>query len=680
MKKIYSINESLSKDITLFEIFRTLLLILGIQLGSSYLAKSQELNYTRPSWLIGVAAGANFNFHEGTTQELNSNFTVPTAFHKGNGIGLYIAPLVEFHKPNKRWGFILQAGYDNRKGKFIQVISPCNCPADLSTNLTYVTFEPSVRFAPFKSDFYIYGGPRIALAFDESFVFKQGTNPNIPEQLANADVTGDFSHLNKNILSMAVGVGYDIQLSNRSKRTQFVLSPFVSFHPYIGQDPRSIESWNLTTLRVGAAFKFGGGQKLKNSNNDSVELGVPASSYENKVKFSVNSPKNISTKRTIRETFPLRNYVFFDIGSNEIPNRYVLLTKDEVRNFKEEQVVLKTPNNLSGRANRQMLVYYNIINILGDRMGKYPSSKITLSGSSEKGTKDGKIMAESIKKYLTSVFGIEAERIVTLGRNKPAHPSEQPGSSHEFELLHEGDRRVSIETKSPELLMEFQSGPNAPLKPLEVISEQEAPFESYITFNNKGGEEAFDYWQLEVKDSKGKIQYFGPFTKNQISMSGKTILGDKPEGDYTVTMIGKSKNGKTLKKESKVHMVLWTPPKTEEVMRFSIIYEFNESKAISLYEKYLTEIVINKIPKGGTVIIHGHTDVIGDIKYNEKLSWARANDVKDIMESGLIKQERSDVVFQLFGFGEDEKSSPFNNKYPEERFYNRTVIIDILPN
>ena len=74
MKKIYSINESLSKDITLFEIFRTLLLILGIQLGSSYLAKSQELNYTRPSWLIGVAAGANFNFHEGTTQELNSNF------------------------------------------------------------------------------------------------------------------------------------------------------------------------------------------------------------------------------------------------------------------------------------------------------------------------------------------------------------------------------------------------------------------------------------------------------------------------------------------------------------------------------------------------------------------------------------------------------------------------------
>jgi len=33
----------------------------------------------------------------------------------------------------------------------------------------------------------------------------------------------------------------------------------------------------------------------------------------------------------------------------------------------------------------------------------------------------------------------------------------------------------------------------------------------------------------------------------------------------------------------------------------------------------------------------------------------------------------------VHGFGEDENLSQFNNKYPEERFYNRTVIIDIIP-
>jgi len=36
------------------------------------------------------------------------------------------------------------------------------------------------------------------------------------------------------------------------------------------------------------------------------------------------------------------------------------------------------------------------------------------------------------------------------------------------------------------------------------------------------------------------------------------------------------------------------------------------------------------------------------------------------------------VKFQVRGEGENEKLAPFENKYPEERFYNRTVIIDIV--
>jgi hypothetical protein len=36
------------------------------------------------------------------------------------------------------------------------------------------------------------------------------------------------------------------------------------------------------------------------------------------------------------------------------------------------------------------------------------------------------------------------------------------------------------------------------------------------------------------------------------------------------------------------------------------------------------------------------------------------------------------VKFELNGFGENENESPFEKK-PEERSYNRTVIIDIVP-
>ncbi|HSO88750.1 MAG TPA: OmpA family protein, partial [Draconibacterium sp.] len=127
------------------------------------------------------------------------------------------------------------------------------------------------------------------------------------------------------------------------------------------------------------------------------------------------------------------------------------------------------------------------------------------------------------------------------------------------------------------------------------------------------------------------------------------------------------------------HLVLWTPPVAEEMMRFSVIYEFNNSEAIAMYDKYLTEVVTPKIPKNGSVIIHGHTDIIGGEDINLKLSLARANDVKGIMEKALAKANRTDVKFEVHGFGEDENLAPFNNKFPEERFYNRTVIIDIIP-
>jgi hypothetical protein len=36
------------------------------------------------------------------------------------------------------------------------------------------------------------------------------------------------------------------------------------------------------------------------------------------------------------------------------------------------------------------------------------------------------------------------------------------------------------------------------------------------------------------------------------------------------------------------------------------------------------------------------------------------------------------VKFELNGFGENENESPFENKTPEERSYNRTVIIDVI--
>ena len=649
---------------------KSLIVVALVWLSIQTPVQAQEVQYTRPSWWFGVAGGANFNFYEGSTYKLNSDFTPPTTFHKGDGIGLFVAPLMEFHRPDTRWGFMLQAGYDNRQATFDQVVTPCDCPADLKTNISYITVEPSLRFAPFKSNLYLFGGPRVAFNMDKSFTYQLGINPAYPSQAPTPEVKGDLSDMNKTIISMQVGLGYDIPLSSQKNKTQFVLSPFASFHPYFGQNPRSIETLNVTTFRAGVALKFGQGSLITTPEEKAAVIAEP------EVQFSVYAPANVPTERRVREVFPLRNYVFFNAGSSEIPSRYTLLKKEEVKDFKEDQLEMVTPIDQSGRSKRQMNVYYNVLNILGDRMIKNPSTTITLVGSSEQGPKDAKVMAESVKFYLVNTFGINASRISTKGQSKPNIPSLQPGGTLELDLLREGDRRVSIESSSPVLLQEFQSGSDA--KSSVMVPLQEAPAESYVVFDVKGANEAFSVWSVQLMDETGKVQSFGPYTQESVSLSSKSILGDKTEGDYKITMTGQTKSGNAVSKETTAHIVAWEPAKIDEGMRYSIIYEFNKSKAISIYEKYLTEVVAPKIPVNGTVLIQGHADIIGNDAYNLKLSQERANDVRSIVEKALAKAGRNDVKFEVSGYGEDPSHSPFNNKFPEERFYNRTVIIDIF--
>jgi hypothetical protein len=147
---------------------KTLIMSALILTGIQTALKGQDERFSKPSLWFGGALGANTNFYRGSTQKLNPDLTIPTAFHNGSGVGLYLAPLIEFHIPDSKFGAMLQVGYDSRRGSFKQVITPCNCPADLSVRVSYLTIEPSLRFAPFNSGLYFYGGPRLAFNIAKS--------------------------------------------------------------------------------------------------------------------------------------------------------------------------------------------------------------------------------------------------------------------------------------------------------------------------------------------------------------------------------------------------------------------------------------------------------------------------------------------------------------------------------
>ena len=615
---------------------------------------------TQPTWWFGVSGAANFNFYDGTTQRLNNSLFVPTAFHEGFGIRPYGSLLMEY-RPGRIWGAMLNLGYDGRGGKFDGVIAPCDCPATLKTNLSYLSIEPSLRLGSATSNFYFFAGPRLAFNYKKDFSYTQ---------LKQEDTNSEFSAIRKNLISGQVGVGYDFQISSPNSTTVVNLSPFFSYHPYFGQDTRTIESWSITTLRAGIALKFGKGTKAA-----VIETPIAVIPVRDVI-FSVREPKAVALKRQVSETLPLRNSVFFDEGSAEVPNRYVMLTKNQASSFKEEALQKEQSENMTGRSARQLNVYHNILNILGDRLRSNPGSAISLSGASANGPEEGKAFAESIKQYIVAVFEIDGSRITTQGRIKPLIPSEQPGGTKELTLLRAEDRRVDIESASPELLVEVGGGM---MKPVQIMATQVDPLDSHVVLNVDGAKDVLKSWSIDMTDEKGTIQHYGPFTRDQESIPGSSILGDRPEGNFKVTMLGETKNGLSVTKESSIHLVR-KDDTTEKASRYSILFDFDESKSIESYDKFLTDIVSPLISAGSTVTIHGHTDIIGEDEYNHTLSHNRALQTQKIIERALSNSGKSNVRFETLGFGEDLNRSPFENNTPEERFYNRTVIIDIVPN
>jgi outer membrane protein OmpA-like peptidoglycan-associated protein len=598
--------------------------------------------HLQPTWWFGGGLGANFNFYSGDIKNPTPTLTTLASFTKGNGRGIFAAPLLEY-RPDPLWGGLLQLGFDSRSGAFDDV-SSADSTASLEATLNYISLEPSVRFTPTRPGLYFFAGPRLGFNVAKSFTYGK---TGLPSQ------SGDFSGVRGTVLGAQIGAGYDIALSNPDAQTQIELSPFAAVH--FGQGPRSEESWTLTTLRAGVNIKFGSTSEVKKM-------------LEREVQFSVRAPKIIPIERKVKETFPLRNYVFFDAGSSRIPERYVQLTNDQAKGFKEESLFQPEPKDLPGRSARQLRVYRNVLNIVGDRMRRNSQARITLTGSAPNDASTGRAMATEIKNYLVNVFGIEETRITVEGREKPEIPSLQPGGTRELDLVTAEDRRVTISSNVLDVLA-----------PVQIVSLQEDPLDSDVLVNVPGAQNVLASWTLEVIDENGSTKRFGPYTSERERISGKEILGGHMQGRYTMVLRGETKAGQTVQKEETIRLVRSDQPEEELGFRFSILFEFDQSKTVATYEKFLTETVAPMVPNGGNVIIHGHTDIVGEESHNLKLSRERAQQTMDVLERALKRLGIRNVKYDTYGFGEDIRRAPFDNRLPEERFYNRTVIIDIVP-
>ncbi len=646
---------------------------------------NNDVKYEDARWYFGLAGAANLNFYEGSTHRLTDDLLLPATFHDGFGLKPYAAALVEYHF-NDRWGITLNLGYDGRGGVFDKVMAPCNLESELETNLSYFVVEPSLRFAPFQSGFHLFTGPRFSFNYQNEFVYKREIQHSSPVQ--HMEVEDEWSELNSNMISFQIGAGYDIMLSPPSSRTKYVLTPFVSFHPYFGQVPRNIETWSITTIRAGVALKIGRGAKVElpeivaekpiiEEVKEPEEPEEPVVS-EPPVAFSAVAPLSEASLIS-NELYPLRNYIFFDEGSAAIPDRYTLLSQAEARRFSEDGLKNLSSISINNHRRNQMVIYYNILNVLGDRMRTHSNTTITLNGSSAgQGQSVGKQQAEAVKNYLVSVFNIESNRITTNGSDWPQTRSFRHDQQSDANLRLDSDRRVEILSANTELLMAGESGMSGIFEPVIFSWDDTDYTKDHIVFSLTGAERYMDEWYVTLTGPAGDQLEFGPYKSARELVPGADVIEKAGAGRYAVQMRGVSKEGLELTRESSITI---RPELLLErnILHFSILFDINMFDIPIVYERYLQDHIAPFIPENANVIVHGHTDIIGNPAHNHALSLQRANKAKEVIESALNSLGITGTSFEVYGFRELIEETPYPNRFPEQRFYNRTVIIDIVP-
>jgi len=395
------------------------------------------------------------------------------------------------------------------------------------------------------------------------------------------------------------------------------------------------------------------------------------------VQFSVLAPNTIPIQHVVIETLPLSDYVFFDAGSTDIPSRYTLLTQAQASSFAEVQLkdCQKDPGT---RSSRQMKVYYNVLNIVGDRMRNAPTSTIKLMGSSAgKGVDIATANANSVKNYLVNNFGINPSRITVEGRNQPGNPSELVGNKTDLNLTSAEDNRVHIVSTSTDLMVEVVGNSALCLKPVQVVANDGISTDNTpVSVTVAGASDVLKTWSVVVTDSLGNVQNFGPYTGNTESLSGETILGSNNSGTYTMVLTGQTNNGGTITKQSTFSLVREAQPTYPE-QSASILFQFDKSVTIATFKNFLINTVAPLIPANSTVVISGHTDIIGSDDYNMNLSKERAKAAQTVLEGAMTSAGTTGVTYNTDGYGKNDMQ--FANTLPEERFYNRTVMIDIIP-
>ncbi len=360
----------------------------------------------------------------------------------------------------------------------------------------------------------------------------------------------------------------------------------------------------------------------------------------------------------VTQAFPLLPIVFFDKNSTQITDFYVKIEKPDEFRFEN------LPTN-------PLELNKNILNIIGYRMQNNPKGKITIYGYSDSLTEGGdcrlaRRRAEQVKRYLTSVWKINPNRIEIATGSANCYPKERTITQNDSGFAE--NRRVEILSNNPEILE-----PIAKKRYLELLDIQ--PKE--LVFDPTGSSQfGIQRWEIVVKSNNQNVFHFDgtgnpTVITEQITPSLFPLLRTSQPLEVELTLFDTEGN---IGKNTKIIKVI-NDTSEIEIQRLSLIlFKVSSAEIPSLTKQEITKFLMTNSELTQARII-GYSDILGDRDFNFSLSVRRAEKV-----ATLVRQIDPNIeLIEVKGVGSSVLPAGISSfATPQERFLSRTVYIELI--
>jgi outer membrane protein OmpA-like peptidoglycan-associated protein len=686
----------------------------GIQATASQIAPSQPLGSQASStdtperWSnlrYGVFGGYNFNSHVIDFKEFVPS-CCPRPFANTMNTSLTFGALTEF----PIWGGLgisLRAAYSPLSTTFIRTgdslrtrigsSAPRSVPISFQavTSLGSIDFEPALTFRPI-AGLSIYAGARLSYFVQASFnQFERIEDPNVTYETGTntrALASGRIPTIRAFSPFLIGGVSYEIPVTPKGNITvapeAFYVFPLTSI--------LTDQTWRITSIRAGVSVRFAPEaektlEPVKASTSSPATVPAPTRKDTRTARPDPTKPPSgvfaarvasvtalaVSSTGTMQtnpnpiieiEEFdgtrsrPVLPVVFFDEQSSEIPNRY-----QKIKSADRAKFLLDIPAQ-----NDPLAAYYQVLNVIGKRLGLYPKAKITLIGFAdalrEQGSQALAIKrADKIKAYLKDVWKVDDKRITV----KAAGAQEGIASGLSAGAAAEEQRRVEIQSDTPDVVDELRTNERtrtARPSALRIKLDIQAPA-------------GLKDWRLEAVQAGEKMKRLKVFRGNGTAPDmlewpiATSTLDSLPSSkdDVVLRLEATDNDGKTIRAPFVfIPADLITPESKrdegEPDQRTDIfaVYGDNTAKAFSATDSSAlrgVQKIKTAMKPTSTVNITGFSD--SGASNPQQSSEARAKSI-----AALVNAPKASVQ----GKG---ASTLYDNALPEGRWYNRVVQVEV---